>query len=165
MEVSWSFVQVCQVLNWLFKYNRRGYRDLKEIPNNDMQCHAFCAFASCTIRTRHCFLKTVHVSLPSLIFPVFSVWYLPVWAAWLPLALEAGGLWSLGRALIRVPKKAWWVPDDAGEAWQSASRAKWSRRSNSCSPQTGVKLMETEVSEKSSCCGSGCTVPRSWPWT
>ena len=64
-----------------------------------MKCNnSSCTKVSCTISNPH---RT------SLLFPwyiLFSVQY-PLRAAWLPSALmKWGSMWSLGRALIKVPK-------------------------------------------------------------
>lgn len=119
-----------------------------------------CAIFSCTIRKQHCFLKLM-----------FFLWYFLCFlsgsfhvSGLITFCSESEGNVKSGQGFNQGTENSWWVPDDAVEAWQSASLAKWSRRSNSCSPQTGVKLIKTEMFEKSGCFGSGHTFLRSWFW-
>lgn len=91
----------------------------------------------------------------------FSVWCVPR-ELFDHLQQWNEGYLRSGQGFNQGTKKSWWVTDDGGQAWQPASLAKWSRRSNSCSPQTGIKLTQSRMSKKCGCCS--CTVLTSRPW-
>lgn len=135
-------MQDCEVYN---KYNL-GYKEKNSIKS--------LCYSKLHHQFYHCFLKPIFSSF-SLIFPQFSVWYVPC---------ELFDLqhWN-GGGVIRVPKS----PDELlmmqGRPGSLLLWLSGAGGATAAAHRLGSEV-ESKRSEKCGCCGCGCTVLKSWPW-